>query len=151
MTAKNKAGRPKGSGSRYTPEIAKEICERLAKGESLQDICKDKHMPAASTVCLWNIDNLHGFSEQYARARRSQAELMANEILKIADDTSKDEFGELGIPNNVSVQRHRLMVDTRKWYLSKVLPKVYGDKLALTDADGTGPVQFVTKSILEDK
>jgi hypothetical protein len=39
------------------------------------------------------------------------------------------------------------MVDTRKWLLSKMLPKVYGDKLQaeLTGANG-GPVQHeVTK------
>jgi len=34
------------------------------------------------------------------------------------------------------IGRSRLRVDTRKWYLSKVLPKIYGDKLQ-TEHSGT--------------
>jgi hypothetical protein len=30
------------------------------------------------------------------------------------------------------VQRHRLQIDTRRWMLSKMLPKVFGDKVDLT-------------------
>ncbi|WP_162303648.1 hypothetical protein [Hymenobacter sediminis] len=29
-----------------------------------------------------------------------------------------------------------MRIDARKWYASKVLPKKYGEKLALTDGDG---------------
>ena len=65
-------------------------------------------MPAMSTVMLWNLDDVDGFSEQYARARRMQAELMIDEMLEIAD----------GLRSN-DVQRDRLAVDTRKWYASK--------------------------------
>ena len=34
------------------------------------------------------------------------------------------------------VERARLQVDTRKWLLGKLYPHVYGDKLAVTGADG---------------
>lgn len=33
---------------------------------------------------LWNLDDVDGFSEQYARARRMQAELSVDEIIEIA-------------------------------------------------------------------
>ena len=39
--AKIKRGRP----GLYTPELAREICERLAEGETLRSVCRDKHMP----------------------------------------------------------------------------------------------------------
>ena len=39
--AKIKKGRPR----LYTYEIAEEICERLAEGETLRSVCRDKHMP----------------------------------------------------------------------------------------------------------
>ena len=39
--AKIKKGRP----SLYTYEIAEEICERLAKGETLRSVCRSDHMP----------------------------------------------------------------------------------------------------------
>jgi hypothetical protein len=58
---------------------------------------------------------------------------LADEILEIADDIAGDPA------------RDRLRLDTRKWLMSKIAPKVYGDKLDLTHAapDG-GPVQFIT-------
>ena len=39
------------------------------------------------------------------------------------------------------IARNRLRIDTRKWILSKMLPKVYGDKLIqeVTGANG-GPI-----------
>jgi len=38
--------------------------------------------------------------------------------------------------NGDHVQRSRLRIETRKWILSKALPKIYGDKVAVTDSDG---------------
>ena len=34
--------------------------------------------------------------------------------------------------NGEHIQRSRLRVDTRKWYLSKLNPKKYGDKVDVT-------------------
>ena len=125
---KRKRGRP----SRYTPELAAVICERLAGGESLRSICADEAMPGMSTVMGWLFDDKHeGFPEQYARAREAQAELRADEITDIAD----------GVEHGASeaVQAARLRVDARKWIAAKLLPKRYGDKVQHT-GDGGGPI-----------
>jgi hypothetical protein len=118
---------------RYSPEIAAEICERLAKGESLRAICRDLHMPAASSVVEWAANNVDGFAERYARAREAGCHAMAEEILEIADDASRDtvstEQGERA--DTEWIARSKLRVDARKWLLSKMLPKVYGDKQQL--------------------
>lgn len=95
-----------------------------------------------STVFKWLRDHKE-FSEQYARAKEAQAEAFADELISLADDSSNDITGELQMPNGVAVQRSRLMVDTRKWVMSKLLAKKYGDKLQHTGGDGEGPVQFV--------
>jgi len=95
-------------------------------------------MPAQSTVYLWLLDeDKKLFSENYARARASQAEVMFDELLDIADDSSQDTIiGRRGPEENKEwTNRSRLKVDTRKWYLSKVLPKKFGEKLDLT-SDG---------------
>ncbi|KKL27179.1 hypothetical protein LCGC14_2387790, partial [marine sediment metagenome] len=44
-----------------------------------------------------------------------------------------------------------LRVDTRKWYLSKVLPKLYGDKTHMeVSAPGGGPVEIaVTRRVVD--
>ena len=125
------AGRP----TTYTDDIATEICARIAEGESLRSICQDDHTPAMSSVMLWLIDGKHqSFSEQYAEARRIQAETLADELFDIADDGSNDwmkrhdkDGDESYVLNGEHVQRSRLRLDTRKWYLSKVLPK-FADK-----------------------
>ncbi len=108
----------------YTEEIAQAICNELASGESLRNICKNPDYPAISTVMLWLKDQA-AFSEQYARARELQTETWANEINDIADAATPEDF-----------QVAKLRVDTRKWLLSKLAPKKYGDKLDVTGAVG---------------
>ena len=135
---KRKRGRP----SRYTPELAAVICERLAEGESLRTICADKAMPGLSTVMGWLFDGKHeGFPEQYARAREAQAELRADEITDIAD----------GVEHGASeaVQAARLRVEARKWIAAKLLPKRYGDKVQHT-GDGGGPIGLRWEDALKE-
>jgi hypothetical protein len=132
-----------GRPSKFTQELADKICALLAEGWSLTKICTLDGMPALRTVLDWHVQDREGFSAQYTRARQIQAELIADQLFDVSDDESKDVSGELQMPNGVAVQRARLKVDTRKWYLSKMLPKVYGDKLQHTGSDGEGPVQFV--------
>lgn len=129
--------RKRGRPSLYTEDIAQEICERLAEGQALIDICRSPHMPADSTVEVWaeqEHPNRPGFPGMYARARDRGLHRLAEEVLSIADDPCLFN----GQPDPTLVQRARLMVDARKWYLSKRLPKVYGDKLVqeVTGADG---------------
>lgn len=119
-----------GRPSDYTPELADEICTRLANGESLRAICssdRDDWMPHIGTVLRW-VGQHEEFREQYARAREIQAETMADEIIGIADDADIDA--------GAGVAKARLQVDARKWVASKLLPKKYGDKL---QAEVSGP------------
>jgi hypothetical protein len=128
------AGRPSG----FTQEIADCICARLAGGESLRAICRDDDMPSRQTVANWLAKDADFFG-QYARARDVALDDMADELLEIADDGSNDWMirknadGSDGpeVLNGEHVQRSKLRVDTRKWVLSKLAAKKYGDKLAL--------------------
>lgn len=140
----------------YTPEIAAEICELLAKGKSLRLVCALPLMPSTFTVHSWVVNDYQGFASQYARAREAGYKLMADEIMEISDDGTNDypilENGSgdiviLNKPDTEHISRSKLRVDTRKWLLSKMLPKVYGDKVSteITGADG-GPIQVVDKS-----
>ena len=136
----------KGRPSAYTEELASEILERLAHGESLRSICKDEGKPDESTVREWGGNPKHPFSPHYAHARLLGWLSMADEIVEISDDGSNDWMERHGRDGEVlgwqlngeHVQRSRLRVDTRKWVLSKCLPKIYGDKVAheVTGKDG---------------
>lgn len=93
-------------------------------------------MPSVSTVMRW-LAEFPDMREQYARARELQADAFAEEILEIADDATNDwmvrqsESG--GAPaamvNHDHISRSRLRVDARKWLMSKMAPKKYGDKI----------------------
>jgi hypothetical protein len=89
-------------------------------------------------VRKWAADPSHPFSAKYARAREVGYLKMADEVIALSDGL---EAGDSRFEPGV-VQRHRLMVDSRKWILSKALPKIYGDRISaeVTGADG-GPVQ----------
>lgn len=113
----------------YTRELATRICERLANKESLKSICRDAGMPSEALVRSWVIDNIDGFAARHTRAREIQAMAWAEEILEIADD------------KQLEGDHRRSMVDIRKWLLSKVLRKVYGEKLELSGQDG-GPIKL---------
>lgn len=123
------------------------ICERLADGESLRAICRDDDMPNKATVFRWL--GLHDeFSDQYARARETQADSLFDDVLEIADDARNDWMERNGDDdqgwqaNGEHIQRTRLRIDARKWMAGKLRPKVYGEKSQFehTGADG-GAIQ----------
>lgn len=119
----------RGRPSSYTDEIAEEICERLAKGETLNQICRSEGMPAAHSVRRWVLDDVEGFSPRYARARAMQIEHFEDEILALGD-------GVLGTENNAAVSAAKHAADNRKWLMSKLRPDKYGERIAHTGADG---------------
>lgn len=135
-----------GRPSSYSDAVAQEICERLAAGQSLRQICRDKHLPHRGTVLKWLYDKSHpGFHDQYARARERQLEVWADEIMDIVDDGSNDwmeietDKGRIKkVLDNEHVQRSKLRMEARKWILSKLAPKKYGDlqRLEMSGPDG---------------
>jgi hypothetical protein len=141
---------PAGRPSDYTPQLASRICERLSGGESLRAICGEEAMPDKATVLRW-LPKHEEFRDQYARARELQAEHWAEEILEIADDGAKDSYqdsdGNERVDHEV-VARSRLRVDSRKWLMSKLAPKKYGDKVTTTIAgDPENPVKMSVENV----
>lgn len=102
-------------------------------------------MPARSTVYDWIVDNVDGFADRYARARDLGLDEMADELLEIADDGRNDYIQtEDGLVfNKEHVLRSRLRVEARKWYLAKLAPKRYGDRIAHEHSGPDGdPIQL---------
>jgi hypothetical protein len=123
---KRKRGRP----SRYTPEIADRILERLKAGDSLNSICAAEDMPDEVTVRDWVAENRSGFSAKYAAARNIGLDARADQVMARA------------YTNGGDVARDRLIFDAERWYLSKFAPKRYGDRVLNEHVgkDG-GPIQ----------
>ena len=126
----------------YNEEVKNEICGRISEGESLRSVCASDNLPAISTIMDWLVKNTYPeFSEQYTRSRHVQYLLMADEILDIADNGANDYMirhhkdDEAYSLNGEHVQRSRIRLDTRKWVLCKMLPKIYGDKPETVNED----------------
>ncbi len=118
----------------YTPELGRSICTRIAKGESVITITSEEGMPCEATIYNW-LQKHPEFLEEYTRARESQAEHYLDEIIHIADNCTDDveqivtQDGSTDYRIKQSaIQRARLQVDTRKWAMSKLAPKKYGDR-----------------------
>lgn len=95
----------------------------------MRDVCKDDGMPTR-----WQVQERlrtdAEFASQYARACEMRADELFDEMLEISDDE-----------NGGAVDHRKLKVDTRKWALSRMAPKKYGDKLAIGGAADLPPVQ----------
>jgi hypothetical protein len=73
-------------------------------------------------------------AEHYARARERLLDLKAEELEDIGERAARADTA-------VEVAGLRLLSDNRKWLLSKLLPKRYGDKLAVGGADDLPPIK----------
>ncbi len=163
MTTQSK---PKGRGGaprQYDrAAVMQYVCSELKKGRSLESICREDGMPHVGTILTWVDSDPQGVGQDYAHAREIGYRKLADEMIEIADKTHEwvtiqeldpdgkplfDDKGEprlkkVLMPLSSDVVAHkRLQVDTRKWMLSKMLPKVYGDRITNehTGADG-GPI-----------
>jgi transposase-like protein len=121
------------SETRYSPDLAAEICRRMSEGDSLRQVCRDKGVPE-STVRQWVRDNRDGFGGQYQAARVLQVEAWSDQIIERANREDLE-------PND-----KRLRVDTLKWLMSKLAPKRYGDRL-LVAGEVENPIQVLHKQI----
>lgn len=153
-----KAGRP----SKYTKELADEICERIARGELAVDISELEHMPNWSTIWRWMETN-EQFRNAYLRARELQQFYFADITLRTARDASRDyQTNETTIvkddgsittkkevkSDNTAVQRDKLICDNL-WRLMQCLNKTFSPKIEnqLTGKDGEAIVPILNVTI----
>ncbi len=119
----------------HTPGIEAEILERLSAGESLNAICKSQHMPTETAIRAWAVnDTPPGFSSKYTQARARGYDAIAESTFTIADDLTED------------ANSRRVRIDTRKWFLSKLAPKKYGDRIEIA-GDKDNPLEINVGSV----
>lgn len=99
---------------------------------STQTICKN--MGLCFQTVWRKIGDSEKLCERYARAKEEQSDILAEEILTIADEIQEDSkigYNKAGKPyikiNREHFESKRLRIDTRKWIASKLKPKKYGD------------------------
>ena len=115
------------------------IQEIETKGQSLTKATKKIGLDKKSFLLMIEKDT--SLLHQYTHAMELRADLIAERMVRNshnrANDFYTDSEGNLK-PNPVAVQRDRLILDTDKWLLSKLMPKKYGDRLTLDGEVKTG-------------
>ena len=131
VAPKPKIGRP----SKYTPELADEICQRLSNGEPLRQICRDDHMPAWQKIYEWMAKD-EKLSGAIAHARDLGYDAMAEECLIIADtpqlgqtQVMDDKGSKVTIEDMLG--HRKLKIETRLKLLAKFNPKKYGERVQI--------------------
>jgi hypothetical protein len=99
------------------PPMFEEILNDIRAGTSTYKILKERNIRQEAFYSV--LGQSAEASERYARAKFDGLERMADDIVAITEDEERD------------VDRAKLQVDTRKWLLSKLAPKRYGDLLHL--------------------
>jgi hypothetical protein len=124
------------------------VCLDVAAGEPTYKAIPANGVDTKSFYARLFSDEKAG--KQYAGAKAAGLERMADDMQMIADQSRVGQITTEGpkgteIKTADMVERARLQVDTRKWLLSKLAPRKYGDKVQteITGADG-GPVVVTT-------
>lgn len=125
----------------YSNQLADEICLEIAEGASLKTVCEQRGLKY-QTVLGWIVDDRkhldedkEGFADKYARARRAQAHGYVDRIFQLCEEAKNSIVGN-DKSDSARVNAYRLSIDSIKWYASKVLPKLYGDKLDIDLTSG---------------
>jgi len=107
------------------------ILEAISSGKSLSSALNQKGFPSYSWAKL-SLRQDPELRRAYEQAVEDRAHRLAEELLELADQ--KMPVGLAGPEALAWVQHQRLRVDVRKWTASKLLPKIYGDKLDVSVA-----------------
>jgi hypothetical protein len=137
------APRKRGAPTIKTPELLDAIFAGISLGKSARAMCIEVGI---SQRVLWNwLASDEELMRQYLRAKELCVDAYAEEIIEISDDGARDTYmDEKGreVMNREVIARAQLRIDARKWYVARLAPKKYGDKLPVIHeaADAKKPV-----------
>ena len=123
-----------GRPTDYTEELAQRICEAVATTpRGLDYICEQNpDFPNQNTIYKWRYRHLQ-FSENYRKAKCAQAEIMAEKMDTLGEMARAtayvDEKGVTRIDAGIMAS-YKLDADNHKWSAARLLPHLYGDKVA---------------------
>lgn len=142
LPAFNRVPNAIGKPTKYSPEIAQQICEQLSEGIPLRQICRQEGFPAWRTIYdwMWRDDALGdkgvGLSTAIAYARDLGYDAIAEDCIIIADTP---QLGQTQVMDDkgsrVTIEdmlgHRKLQIETRLKLLAKFNPKKYGDRVQM--------------------
>ena len=147
---KKKMGAPKGSGSKYTEELADQICDLVSNGVNLRKVCRMEGMPSWRTIYNWVVEH-PDFASRLARARELGYDALAEEALEISNTPhlgqkkvytsgAEEEEDSLTVTEEDMLGHRKLQIETRLKLLAVWDPKRYGNKVQL-GGDADNPIK----------
>ena len=118
--------------------VEHKLLAHLSAGKSARSFCRQPCTPALDTVMHW----VKEAPEQYARARELGWDAIAEEIIEIADTPCETQ---------VEVSQARNRIDSRRWLLSKIAPKKYGDRLDVSHSADTASFAALLEAVNQAK
>lgn len=125
-----------------SPELFASVLQLVREGNGLIKACATAG--ANRSEFYKRIDAIKESADDYAQARQLGLDAWSEQITDIADECESDLLNDAEgrpVSNPAAVHRARLRIDTRKWLMSKLAPKRYGDQL---NVGVTGDVQVTT-------
>lgn len=119
-----------------TKEKIQKVLALMAEGQSVRKSCAD-----AEISCSTFLKYVDG--EQYARARDAQADAQFDEMVDL-EEKCRDGF--------LDPQAFRALLDSRKWRLARMRPKLYGDRATVdhTSSDGSFSPKWTPAEVAEE-
>ena len=135
---------------KYTPELFNHICKRIATGMTVLKACERPLKMRGSDVVQsanqntfhsWIRKDINGCAAIYANTLLLKTDAVFDILFDIADDVD---------PDTAAIAKAKVRIDVRKWYLQKVDPSKFSDKIVNehTGKDG-GPIQITNMSDAE--
>jgi hypothetical protein len=124
--------------TRYTPELVQTICDQLASGKSLRQICAAPDMPDRHTVRRWVVQH-PDFREQYEEARLLWADELFEQIAEISAQARRiaEEAEGKGLNAHATVAALREEIRGLMWVCARLRPDKYGDRVS-AEVSGLG-------------
>jgi hypothetical protein len=111
----------------YTPALGAAIAEQIAAGATLKVITAQPDMPSKDTLARWRLEH-EDLAAMLAAARQARADSHADEIAELVEAVRT---------GRVDAHAGRVAIDGLRWLASKDAPQTYGDKVELSNRDGS--------------
>jgi hypothetical protein len=112
-----------GPPTTYTKAIGRSLCDLVADGMSLNAACGELDIPRRS-VRSWLV-RYPSFQAEMAIAEAQRWDAISDEVIDLIDGCDGSSQAE--------VTKARVASDARKWLLSKMMPKTFGDRISPGD------------------
>jgi hypothetical protein len=140
----------------FSEPLAIEICERVSAGELLINMCADEHMPTVRRVTQW-LRESQDFAILYKDSINDRLTIFEEEVIKIADDASRDfrdvvrNGRTVRVLDGDTIARAKLRVEVRLKHLRAFKPSIWSESSTLTVRSTGDDIDSMSQEEMEKK